>query len=277
MYETIRYDVADPIATITLNRPDRLNAITGPMVRELQDAFGAADADERVVGIVLTGEGRGFCAGADIGRLKKLSDGQMSASEWRVTDGKPGAFEEMGEDFQLGLLYLMALRKPVVVAINGPCAGLGFVIALLGDIRFASDRAAFTTAFVNRGLIAEHGVSWILPRLVGPAHALDLLWTGRRFDASEAERIGIVNRVIPHDDLVAHARDYVRALARTSSPTAVKVMKQQVYRHLSATLGDAMRESLRLMSESLERDDFKEGVASFMEKRPPRFGRIGAS
>ena len=114
MYETIRYDVADPIATITLNRPDRLNAITGPMVRELQDAFGAADADERVVGIVLTGEGRGFCAGADIGRLKKLSDGQMSASEWRVTDGKPGAFEEMGEDFQLGLLYLMALRKPTV-------------------------------------------------------------------------------------------------------------------------------------------------------------------
>lgn len=276
MYETIRYDVADPIATITLNRPDRLNAITGPMVRELQAAFGAADADDRVVGIVLTGEGRGFCAGADIGRLKKLSAGQMSASEWRGTEGKPGAFDPMGEDFQLGQIYLMALRKPIVVAINGPCAGLGFAIALLGDIRFASDRASFTTAFVNRGLIAEHGISWILPRLVGPAHALDILWTGRRFDASEAKQMGIINRVVPHDDLLAHARDYVTALARTSSPTAIKIMKQQVYKHLSATLGDAMRESLQLMNESLDRDDFKEGVASFMEKRPPRFARIGA-
>ncbi len=183
----------------------------------------------------------------------------------------------MGPDFQLGYTFLMSIPKPIVVAINGPCAGLGFVIAMLCDIRFASDRATFTTAFANRGLIAEHGISWILPRLIGSAHALDLLWSGRRFDAAEAERIGVVNRVVEHDRLLDHATSYLKMLATHSAPMSLKIMKQQVYKHLMTPLHEAMQESLQLMSESLARDDFKEGVASFVEKRPPRFARITGS
>ncbi len=276
MYDTIAYSVNDPIATITLNRPDRLNAITGQMLSELQAAFGAAEGDSRVVGILLTGAGRGFCAGADMEQLKATSLGG-SSEEWKAAETKPGALDEMGPDFQLGYTFLMSIPKPIVVAINGPCAGLGFVIAMLCDIRFASDGATFTTAFANRGLIAEHGISWILPRLIGSAHALDLLWSGRRFDAAEAERIGVVNRVVEHDRLLDHATSYLTMLATQSAPMSLKIMKQQVYKHLMTPLHEAMQESLQLMSESLARDDFKEGVASFVEKRPPRFARITGS
>ncbi len=273
MYDTIRYEVADPVATITLNRPERLNALTPQVMTELQDAVAAAEADPQVVGIVLTGAGRGFCAGADMRRLQNMSEG-ATVSDWQMADGKPGAFEEMGPDFQLGLLYLMAVRKPIICAINGPCAGLGFVMAMLCDIRFASTEAKFTTAFANRGLIAEHGISWILPRLVGPAHALDLLWSGRLVDATEAASMGVVNRVVAADDLLREATGYVETLAERSAPLAIQVIKQQVYRHLSAALGDATRESLRLMKESQARADFAEGVKSFVEKRPPRFARV---
>ncbi len=276
MYDTIAYSVNDPIATITLNRPDRLNAITGQMLSELQAAFGAAEGDSRVVGILLTGAGRGFCAGADMEQLKATSR-RGSSEERKAAETKPGALDEMGPDFQLGYTFLMSIPKPIVVAINGPCAGLGFVIAMLCDIRFASDRATFTTAFANRGLIAEHGISWILPRLIGSAHALDLLWSGRRFDAAEAERIGVVNRVVEHDRLLDHATSYLKMLATHSAPMSLKIMKQQVYKHLMTPLHGAMQESLQLMSESLARDDFKEGVASFVEKRPPRFARITGS
>jgi enoyl-CoA hydratase/carnithine racemase len=273
MYDTIRYEVADPVATITLNRPERLNALTPQVMTELQDAVAAAEADPQVVGIVLTGAGRGFCAGANMRRLQNMSEG-ATVSDWQTADGKPGAFEEMGPDFQLGLLYLMAVRKPIICAINGPCAGLGFVMAMLCDIRFASTEAKFTTAFANRGLIAEHGISWILPRLVGPAHALDLLWSGRLVDATEAASMGVVNRVVAADDLLREATGYVQTLAERSAPLAIQVIKQQVYRHLSAALGDATRESLRLMKESQARADFAEGVKSFVEKRPPRFARV---
>ena len=273
MYETIRYEADDPVATITLNRPDRLNAITGAMLTELQDAMGRAETDTSVVGIVLTGAGRGFCAGADTARLQAQSDAE-SAAPWTLEGDKPGAIDDMGPDFTVGLLYLMAIRKPIICAVNGPCAGLGFVIAMLCDMRFASEQARFTTAFANRGLIAEHGISWLLPRLVGPAHALDLLWSGRLVEAPEASRIGLVNRVVSADTLVAEATDYVTMLSTRAAPVAMQVIKQQVYRHLSASLGDATRESITLMSESLQRPDFKEGVASFVEKRPPRFARV---
>ena len=275
MYDTIRYEVADPVATITLNRPERLNALTPQVMTELQDAVAAAEADPQVVGIVLTGAGRGFCAGADMRSLQNMSEG-AALSDWQMADGKPGAFEEMGPDFQLGLLYLMAVRKPIICAINGPCAGLGFIMAMLCDIRLASTEAKFTTAFANRGLIAEHGISWILPRLVGPAHALDLLWSGRLVDATEAASMGIVNRVVAADDLLREATGYVETLAERSAPLAIQVIKQQVYKHLSTTLGDATRESLRLMKESQARPDFAEGVKSFVEKRPPRFARVTA-
>ena len=275
MFSNITYSVDDPIATITLNRPDRLNALTGQMLGELRQAITAAEEDEHVVAILLTGAGRGFCAGADIARLQATSQGQTHSSvAWDGEERTPGDFEMMGDSYRLGHTYLMATRKPIVAAINGPCAGLGFAIAMLCDIRFASNRAVFTTAFAQRGLVAEHGVSWILPRLIGPAHALDILLSGRRFDGAEAERIGVVNRTIEHERLLPHTRDYLTALAAGSAPHSLQTMKHQVYKHLDASLGDAMRESLRLMETSLKGEDFKEGVASYIEKRPPQFKRI---
>ena len=191
-------------------------------------------------------------------------------------DGKPGALEEMGHDFQLGLLYLMAVRKPIIAAVNGPCAGLGFVIAMLCDVRFASEGARFTTAFANRGLIAEHGISWILPRLVGSAHVLDLLWSGRLVESDEAARIGMVNRVIPQERLLDETVSYVQMLVERSASVSIQVIKQQVYKHLSVGLGEAAKESLRLMDESLEHPDFREGVVSYVEKRSPNFARVSA-
>ena len=275
MYEAIDYTVEGPVATITLNRPDRLNAITGQMIKEIQDAIGQADADESVAGIILTGAGRGFCAGGDIESLQELSQGG-SLTAWEMGDKKPASAEEMGPDFQVGLLYLMAGRKPVIAAINGPCAGLGFVLAMVCDIRFASETARFTTAFANRGLIAEHGISWILPRLVGSAHALDLLLSGRVVGSEEAAKIGIVNRTITSDRLLDESTNYVKGLAERSAPVSMKVIKQQVYRHLSTSLGEAARESIELMAESLKRPDFREGVLSYIEKRPPKFTRLSS-
>ena len=274
MFENIDYTVDEPIATITLNRPDRLNALTGPMLRELQEAVTAAEADERVVSILLTGAGRGFCAGADMGGLQAASEGQARSSITHDTSGRPGDYEMLGEDYALGYTYLMAVRKPIVAAVNGPCAGLGFVIAMLCDIRFASDKALFTTAFAQRGLVAEHGISWILPRLVGPARALDLLLSARKVDGTEAEQLGLVNRTVPHEQLLDATQDYLVTMSTRSAPLALQTMKHQVYKHLDAPLGGALRESADLMPASLTPPAFKEGVNSYVEKRPPRFARV---
>jgi enoyl-CoA hydratase/carnithine racemase len=162
----------------------------------------------------------------------------------------------------------------VVAAINGPVAGMAVPIALACDLRFASDRASFTTAFSRRGLVAEWGIAWILGRLVGPAHALDLLFSARKVEAAEAERIGLVNRVVPHEDLLPFARAYVEDLAAHCSPASMAIMKRQVYQQLHAALGPSEREAVQLMLASFKRPDFREGVASFLEKRPPRFERI---
>ncbi len=272
MYRELIYEVADPIATITLNRPDRLNALTGRLLSEIRHAIGEAERDPRVVGIVLTGAGRGFSAGADMQMLKGTADGAARTTE-DLLESSPGD-PALGADFEVTYSYLLAVRKPLIAAINGPCAGLGFVIAMLCDLRFVSDRATFTTAFANRGLIAEHGVSWILPRLIGPSRALDILWTGRKFDAAEADRLGLANRVVPHDELLDQTYGYVRELAAKSAPRSLMIMKQQVYKHLMKPLGEAMTESNRLMAASLERDDLREGVDSYLERRPPRFERI---
>lgn len=273
MYQDIRYDVEDPVATITFHRPDRLNAFTARMGDELKHAVARAEADPAAVAIVLTGAGRGFCAGADLQGLARIGAGEAmdeGASDLAANPGDPA----MGESFRGPYAYLLSVRKPVIAAINGPVAGLGFAIALFADLRFASDRATFTTAFSRRGLIAEWGIGWTLPRLVGPAHALDLLLSARRFDAAEAERVGLVNRVLPHDELLPFVRGYVRELAESCSPTSLAVIKRQVWTRLHSELGPALDESIRLMRESFGRDDFREGVQSYLEKRPPRFRRV---
>jgi enoyl-CoA hydratase/carnithine racemase len=273
VYEQILYSVDDPVAIITLNRPERLNAWTDRMGAEVRHAVARAEADKSVVGIVITGAGRGFCAGADLKGLQAITVGERGAAQDATLAAEPGD-PAMGEGFRKHYSYLTAVKKPVIAAINGPCAGMAVPIALFCDLRFASQSATFTTAFVRRGLIAEWGLSWTLPRLVGTANALDLLFSGRVIDAAEAERMGLVNRVLADAELVPHCVEYVRQLAANCSPASMQVMKRQVYQQLTSELGPAQDEAVKLMVESFSRPDFKEGVQSFLERRPPKFPRV---
>lgn len=275
MYEDILYEVNDPVAVITLNRPDSLNAITRRMQAEFKHALAQAEQDPAVVGIVLTGAGRGFCAGADIGNLQKVAsgDGQAVQEDLSPFDADPGN-KEMGPDFEVTFSYVLSINKPLIAAVNGPCAGLGFVFACLCDMRFVEEQAKFTSAFVNRGLVAEHGSSWILPRMIGSANALDILWSGRKFLGEEAYRLGLANRLCEEGSALAQASDYIRQMAETASPQSIKLVKAQVYRHLNMSLRPAMEESNELMEQTLAADDFKEGVASYVERRPPKFRRL---
>lgn len=287
-YAEITYEVDDPVATITLNRPAQLNAWTEVMANEVRDAFGRAERDPQVVGIVLTGAGKGFCAGADMNRLSSLSgaaeseagggggggdDGGGDERAFRSDAPMPGD-ESSGEDLRGTYTYLLSVPKPVVGAINGAVAGMGVPIVLSCDIRFMNRDAVLTTSFAQRGLIAEWGISWLLTRLVGPAHALDLLYSARKVKGDEAARMGLVNWALPGDEVLAAAQDYVRNLAASSSPTSMAVMKRQVYAELHAGLGAAERNAVALMKESFGRPDFAEGVRSFLERRPPEFTRF---
>jgi enoyl-CoA hydratase/carnithine racemase len=256
-----------------MNRPDKLNAFTNRMLAEIRHALAAAEQDDNVVGIVLTGAGRGFCAGMDMGSLDNLSSGSGEREDLSALEANPGD-PEMGADFQVTFSYLLSIRKPLIAAVNGACAGLGFCFALLADMRFVERQAKFSTAFSQRGLIAEHGASWLLPRLIGSGRALDILWSARKFDGVEADRLGLAERLCDTGTSLAEARDFIVELAANASPTSLKVMKAQIYRHLNASLGDAMQETNEWMAESLVREDFKEGVRSFIEKRPPEFPRV---
>jgi enoyl-CoA hydratase/carnithine racemase len=273
MYEEILYEVSDPVATVTLNRPAQLNAWTDRMAAEVKHAVAQAEADPRVVVIAITGAGRGFCAGADLKRLQAISEGRRGGETSAALTASPGD-PDVGESFRGTYTYLMSVRKPVVAAINGACAGMAVPIALCCDVRFAGESAVFTTAFARRGLIAEWGLSWLLPRVVGPAHALDLCFSARKVGAGEAERIGLVNRVVPDAELLPAVRAWAEDVAANCSPTSLRIMKRQVYQHLTASLGPAEKESIQLMIESFDRPDFREGVMSFLEKRAPHFERV---
>ena len=275
VYQDIIYDVADPVAIITMNRPDQLNAFTNRMLAEIRHALAAAEQDERVVGIILTGAGRGFCAGMDMGSLDNLASGAEQAEDLSALTAHPGD-PDLGPDFQVTFSYLLSIRKPLIGAINGACAGLGFVFALLTDMRFIERQAKFVTAFSQRGLIAEHGASWILPRLIGSGKALDILWSSRKFDGEEADRLGLAERLCDSGTAVDQARDFITDLAANASPTSLRIIKAQVYRHLNMPLGEAMTETNDWMATSLKREDFREGVQSFMERRPPTFKRISS-
>ncbi len=272
MYENIRYEVDDPVAMITLDRPASLNAWTEAMDAEIASALRRAEADPAVVGIVVTGAGRAFCAGADMKVLTSLSDGAAGAADDAATTAGSA---DADDDFAGRFPYVMTIDKPVIAAVNGAVAGMAFPFVLCCDLRFVSPDALFVTAFAQRGLIAEWGLSWLLPRLVGPAVALDLLFSSRRVSGDEAVRIGLANELVPGAELLDHCRGYVEQLARTSSPTSMAVMKRQVYEQLHRGLGAAERDSQRLMVESFGRPDFREGVRSFVEKRPPAFSRLG--
>ena len=270
-YEQILYEVKDRVATVTLNRPEKLNAWTRQMGREVRQAMDDAARDEGVRVIVLTGAGRGFCAGADMGLLSGISgagaipDEPQSASPPSPTDAS------VRSDFRGPYAYFPTLPKPVVAALNGATAGLGLVVALYCDVRMASDAAVFTTAFARRGLIAEHGISWMLPRLIGLPAALDLMLSARKVDAAEALRMGLVSRVTPPAELMDAARTYARELADLVSPRSMAVMKRQLWEAQFQSLAEATAVADEEMLQSFTSEDFREGVAHFVEKRPPRF------
>lgn len=273
-YEEILYDVSQRVATITLNRPAKLNAWTMTMEKEVQRAMRAADEDDQVRVIILTGAGRGFCAGADMANLDGLANASDHSAKLKQIMGEHLAGtprEGVRPDFQKTYSYMPAVGKPIIGAINGAAAGLGMVISLYCDLRIASDQARFSTAFAKRGLIAEHGISWLLPRIVGIANALDLLYSARLIDAAEALRMGLVSRVIPHEQFAAEVRKYALDLATSASPRSMRVMKRQVYNALFQTLGEAIDVANQEMVKSFTCEDFKEGVAHFLEKRAPAF------
>jgi enoyl-CoA hydratase/carnithine racemase len=265
------YNVADRVATITLNRPEKLNAWTAVMEQEVRSAMEDAERDGNVRVILLTGAGRGFCAGADMSLLSGVADrGLDEATRERVLR-RAELREGVRPDFQKKYSYFPAIQKPVIAAINGPVVGLGLVIALFCDLRWASNAARFSTAFARRGLIAEYGIAWMLPRLVGLPNALDLLFSARTIDAGEALRIGLVNQVFPEDVFSDRVHEHARDLASGVSPRSLRVIKQQVYDALFQTLAEAFETSEREMLASLQSEDFKEGVAHFLEKRAPAF------
>jgi len=273
-YQEIIYEVTDPIAKIILNRPKRLNAWTNQMGAEVKHAFAQAEADPAVVVIILTGAGRGFCAGADLSNLQALSAGEKMEGGVSDLDADPGD-PEMGGSFRGTYSYPMSIAKPVIAAINGPCAGMAVPIASYCDIRFAAESASFMTAFSKRGLVAEWGISWMLTRLIGPAHALDLLYSSRKVSATEAASLGLVNKTLPDDEFMPFVEEYARDLATSCSPRSMAMMKREVYQHMMESLEHAQKEAVADMFESFKAPDFKEGVSSFMEKRPPNFPRIG--
>lgn len=265
-YKEITYEIEGHTAIITFNRPDRMNALTKVLEGELYEAMRAADLDDNVRAIILTGNGRAFCAGMDMDELEVLPPDDISAREWmRPYDMNRRA------DYQARYSYFPGVSKPVISAINGAAAGLGLIFALYSDFRIASDKAAFVTAFVMRGLIAEHGISWILPRVVGHAHAMDMLLTSRKVKADEALSMGLVHRVVEPDALMEEARTLATKLSREVSPRSVRIMKRQLWESPYQTLGEAITMANEEMFLSIQSEDFTEGVAHFQEKRAPNF------
>jgi enoyl-CoA hydratase/carnithine racemase len=270
-YEQILYEVKDRVATVTLNRPDKLNAWTAVMGREVRQAMDEAARDEAVRVIVLTGAGRGFCAGADMQMLSGIvGAGRQEPGESGATR-EPAGDPAIRPDFRGPYAYFPLVPKPIIAALNGATAGLGLVVSLYCDLRIAADTAVFTTAFSRRGLIAEHGVSWILPRLVGLQHGLDLLLSARKITAAEALAMGLVAQVKPAATLQEDVRAYARELADLVSPRSLRVMKRQIWEAQFQSLAEATAVGEEEMRRSFTAEDFKEGVAHFVEKRAPRF------
>jgi enoyl-CoA hydratase/carnithine racemase len=232
------------------------------MVAAIERLARAAEADPEVAALCVTGAGRGFCAGLDV---SVLAD--------HVRNGPPARPGDAGPRPRNPALFsfLLDITKPVIAAINGVGAGGGFVLAMMCDLRFMAEGANLTTVFSRRGLIAEHGTSWLLPRMVGLSRALDLLWSSRKVDAAEAYRIGLADRIVPGDQLLDAVEAYVDEMAATVSPRAIAVIKAAVHRHLEMGLVEAALDAEQLMQTALKHPDATEGAMSFIERRPPQF------
>ncbi len=274
-FETILYDVKDQILTITLHRPEKLNAYTGQMQEELIQAFDAADKDDNVRAIIVTGSGRAFCAGADLssgantfdrdarrGPVRRLANGDVDYSDPKVRDG--------GGQVTLRIFECL---KPVIAAVNGPAVGIGATMQLAMDIRIASEDARFGFVFSQRGIVPEAASSWFLPRIVGISQALEWCYSGRVFPAQEALAGGLVSRVVPPDQLLATARELARSFIDKTAPVSVALIRQMLWRMLGA---DHPMEAHKIDSRGIyargRSEDVKEGVVAFLEKRPASFG-----
>ena len=273
-FTQIRLAVADGIATITLSRPDKLNAFTGTMMAELIAAFDATDADDAVRAVIVTGDGRAFCAGADLSAGAATFDYEAlgSASPMRADGTTDYGHDAVRDGGGRVTLRIFASLKPVIAAINGPAVGIGATMLLPMDIRIAADTARFGFVFARRGIVPEAASSWFLPRVVGIARALEWCFSGRVFDAAEALSGGLVSRVVPAADLLAEATRVAREIADNAAPVSVALTRQMLWRMLGAASPmDAHRLDSRAIWSRGRSADAKEGVTSFIAKRPPAF------
>lgn len=252
--ELVKSELLDRVLLVTLNRPSRLNAWTDSLEDQYFDILTEADSNPDVRAVVVTGAGRGFCAGAHMENLKSISSGNSKT-------------EARNRDRDLPL----TIQKPMIGAINGVAAGLGVVEALYFDVRFGGPSTRFTTAFVRRGLIAEYGIAWLLPRTVGVSRATDLLLSGRMIGAEEALRIGLLDFLVEDTDVVSAAIDYANQLSEFCSPHSMATIKGQIHRSALSSYEESVVDANDLMLQSFQLSDFPEGVASYLEKRSPEF------
>jgi len=264
-----RYEVRDRVATVTLHRPERLNAWTGRMHAEYRALLARASADPAVRVVVVTGSGRGFCAGAD----SRALEGHVERGGYDAGLGDDVARPGYGvrPEFDADFAYQFGIPKPIIAAVNGPAAGVGLVLACYCDLRFAARGAKLTTSHGRLGLPAEYGLSWLLPRLIGVARAADLLLSSRVVLAEEAEQLGLVNRVLAPDELLSHTYAYAGRLAREVAPSSLAATKLQLYRDLHLDAASSVEDAGRRMAEMMQGADFAEGVAALTGKRPPEF------
>jgi enoyl-CoA hydratase/carnithine racemase len=277
-YNTILYDVTDNILTITLNRPEKLNAFTGEMMTEMIDAFDRADKDDNVRAIIVTGAGRGFCAGADLSAGASTFDPQArdDRPERKLATKSDGSVDWGNESVRDGggrlTLRIYECLKPVIAAVNGPAVGVGVTMQLPMDVRLASENARFGFVFSRRGLVPEACSSWFLPRIVGISQALEWAFSGRVFSAQEALEGGLVKKLYKPDELIPAARALAKEIADNTSQISVALIRQMFWKMLGA---DHPMEAHKVDSRGIyargSSTDAREGVSSFLEKRPPKF------
>jgi enoyl-CoA hydratase/carnithine racemase len=265
----VRYQVTDRVATVTLDRPERLNAWTGRMHTEYRWCLAQAEADPAVRVVVVTGAGRGFCAGADFRALERNVETGGYDDGVREELATPGY--GVRNEFDHAFAFHYGMATPVIAAVNGPAAGVGLVLACYCDLRFAAAGAKLTTAAPRLGLPAEYGLSWVLPRVVGLGHATDLLLSSRVVLAEEAAAMGLVNRVLPPDELLPATYEYAQALAHDVSPASLRETKRQIYGDLHGDVGTAVERSVALTDEMMGGADYAEGVRAWTERRNPDF------
>ena len=268
---TVLLEIRDRIARVVLNRPAQLNAVSPELLDDLEAACAAAVADPTVKVLTITGAGRAFCVGADSRALEgHIAKGRYDSGTTEDI-AKPGY--GVRPEFDTDFAYHFGLTKPVIAAINGPAAGIGLVLACYADLRFASARTKLTTAHGKLNLPAEYGLSWLLPRMIGLTRANDLLLTSRVVLAEEALTMGLVNTVVPPEELLPYTYNYVRAMITTVSPGSLRESKRQIYRDLHRDVRAAIADSVALVERMVTEPDFTEGVAALVEKRLPQWGK----